>query len=123
MIKQYKRNEIRKAKHRRILYKIRGTAEKPRLSIYKSNNHTYLQLVDDINNKVLLAVNSLQKDVKAKIKKPGTKEGDRILGEIAAKKFSELGIKEIVFDRSGYKYHGRIREIAEGARSTKLLTF
>lgn len=123
MIKQIKRNEIRKAKHKRILFQIRGTAEKPRLSVYKSNCHTYLQFIDDVNNKVLLAVNSLQKDIKEKIEKPGTKAGDRKLGEIAAKKASELGIKDIVFDRSGYKYHGRIKEIAEGARSTELIIF
>ncbi len=71
----------------------------------------------------MLAVNSLQKDIKEKIEKPGTKAGDRKLGEIAAKKASELGIKDIVFDRSGYKYHGRIKEIAEGARSTELIIF
>lgn len=123
MNKQINRNQIRKAKHRRLLFKIKGTDAKPRLSIYKSNKNTYLQLIDDTNNKVLLAVNTLQKDIRQAVEKPGTKEGDRKLGVIAAKKINELGFKEIVFDRSGYKYHGRIKEIADGARTTELIKF
>lgn len=126
MSNQNNRNEFRKSKHRRLLFKIKGTEDKPRLSVYKSNKNTYLQLIDDRSNKVLLAVNTLQKDIVGQFEeeeKAGTKAGDRKLGEIAAKKISELGIKEIVFDRSGYKYHGRIKEIADGARSTKLIKF
>ena len=123
MKKGKSRNSVRKNKHRRIRFTLKGTAEKPRLCVYKSNRNTFAQVIDDQNNQVLAATNTLQKDVRQAVKKPATVAGDKKLGELLAKKIAEKGIKQIVFDRSGYKYHGRVKAIAEGARATKLVDF
>ena len=106
---------IRRQKIRfRIRHKINGTGEKPRLCIFRSNSEIYVQLVDDENGKTLASASSQDKDVKAQ---QGTKlEKSKLVGAAVARKATDLGISAVVFDRSGYLYHGRVKALADGAR-------
>ena len=99
----------------RIRKKISGTAEKPRLAVFRSNKQIYAQLVDDLKGVTLLAVSSMEKDIAAKtgIKKT---EQAKFVGKLLASKCIEKGITKVVFDRSGYKYHGRVKSLADAAR-------
>ena len=109
---KYKRSR-KVAIHRRVRSKITGTAEIPRLSVFKSNKGMYLQLIDDIHGKTLLSANMKElKNKKAKKTEISTE-----LGQIIAQKAIKINIKKIVFDKGGYKYHGRVKAVAEGARS------
>lgn len=110
-IKQKKRY----IRHRRVRAKIFGTARRPRLCIFRSKNHIYAQLVDDEKGKVLVAVNDLNLKLKTKSQK-GKINIAKEIGELIAKKAKDLKIEEVVFDRSGYQYHGRVKAVAEGAR-------
>ena len=98
----------------RIRKKISGSAQKPRLSVYRSNRDIYVQLIDDANGVTLAAASSKQADIVAQ--KVNKFEKSKLVGSAIAKKSGELGIKDVVFDRSGYIYHGRIKAVAEGAR-------
>jgi large subunit ribosomal protein L18 len=98
----------------RIRKKISGSAQKPRLSVYRSNRDIYVQLIDDANGVTLASASSKQADIAAQ--KVNKVEKSKLVGSAIAKKSEELGIKDVVFDRSGYIYHGRIKAIAEGAR-------
>lgn len=99
----------------RIRKRISGSAEKPRMSVFRSNKNIYVQLIDDLEGKTLLAVSSLHKEIAEK--KGITKsEQAELLGKIIAKTASEAGIKEVVFDRNGYLYHGRVKKVADAAR-------
>ena len=99
----------------RIRKKIKGTAESPRLAVYRSNKQIYVQVVDDLNGVTLLSASSKEKDVAAKtgIKKS---EQAKLVGKLLAEKCKEKGIQNVVFDRSGYKYHGRVKSLADAAR-------
>ena len=116
-------NQIQKNKKRRtrikheIRKKISGTKEKPRMVVFRSSKHIYAQFVDDVNSQTLLTISSKAKDVKAKIAEIKTKvEKSKIIGKLAAEKAVSTNIKEVVFDRNGYLYHGRVKALAEGAR-------
>src|SRR5574340_425551 len=98
----------------RIRKKISGSAIKPRLSVFRSNRDIYVQLIDDANGTTIAAASSRQKDIAAH--KGNKVETSKLVGEAIAKKSQELGIKNVIFDRSGYLYHGRIKAVAEGAR-------
>ena len=98
----------------RIRKKISGTPSKPRLSVFRSNSEIYAQLIDDTNGATIAAASSKQKDISAQ--KVAKIEKSKMVGEAIAKKATELGIKDVVFDRSGYIYHGRVKAVAEGAR-------
>ncbi len=103
----------------RIRKKISGSAAKPRLSVFRSNKDIYVQLIDDENGATLASASSRQKDIVAQT---GNKvERSKMVGSAIAKKSEELGIKDVVFDRSGYLYHGRIKAVAEGAREGGLV--
>ena len=102
--------EKRRIRRKKIRAKISGTKSRPRLSVFRSDRYIYAQLVDDQENKVILAVNDLKLDKERKV------ERGKEVGKLVAQKAKELGVKEIVFDRSGYKYHGRVKAVAEGAR-------
>jgi len=106
---------IRRQKIRyRIRRKIAGTAQKPRFSVFRSNTDIYVQLIDDVSGKTLAAASSKDKDIAAQ---KGTKiEKSKLVGAAVARKAAELGIKDVVFDRSGYLYHGRVKSVADGAR-------
>ncbi len=98
----------------RIRKKISGSAAKPRLSVFRSNKDIYVQLIDDENGSTIASASSRQKDLAAQ--SMNKVEKSKLVGEAIAKKSIELGIKDVVFDRSGYLYHGRIKAVAEGAR-------
>jgi large subunit ribosomal protein L18 len=109
----------RKKRHIRIRKKITGTAEVPRLVVFRSIKHIYASLIDDINNKTLITVSSLSEEFKDK-KKGGNIEGAILVGEILSKKAKEKNIEKVVFDRAGYVYHGRIKALADSARKNGL---
>jgi large subunit ribosomal protein L18 len=102
----------------RIRKKISGSAAKPRLSVFRSNKDIYVQLIDDANGTTIASASSRQKDIASQ--KTTKVEASKKVGEAIAKKSQELGIKNVVFDRSGYLYHGRIKAVAEGAREAGL---
>ncbi|OGZ34342.1 MAG: 50S ribosomal protein L18 [Candidatus Portnoybacteria bacterium RBG_13_41_18] len=105
------KKEKRMVRHRRIRAKIKGTKARPRFSVFRSNQHIYAQLIDDEKSKTLISASSKDE------KKTG-KKGDQAkeIGKTLAKKALELKIKQVVFDRGGYKFHGRVKQLAEGAR-------
>jgi large subunit ribosomal protein L18 len=111
-VKLYKDNRIRRKL--RVKKKIFGTAKKPRVTVFRSNTNIYAQVIDDVKRKTLFEASSVSKDFERK----GKKKIDQALevGKLLAKKALEKGIKEAVFDRNGYRYHGRVKSIAEGAR-------
>lgn len=101
----------------RIRKKISGTGDRPRLALFRSLNQIYAQLIDDSSSKTLLSVSTLSKDIKPKLDKAKSKiDKSKIVGEYLAEKADEKGIKTVVFDRSGYNYHGRVKALADGAR-------
>lgn len=104
-------------RHKRVRGKISGTAEMPRLSVYRSTNHIYAQIIDDVKGVTLCSASSLDKAIKDK---GGNKEGAKLVGQMIAKVALEKGIETVVFDRGGYLYHGRVKEVAEGAREAGL---
>ncbi|HHV50193.1 MAG TPA: 50S ribosomal protein L18 [Clostridiales bacterium] len=113
MVKKPSRNEARLHRHVRVRSKISGTAERPRLNVFRSLNHIYAQIIDDVAGVTLVAASSAEKDFGAP---GGNKEAARKVGQLIAKRAAEKGITEVVFDRGGYLYHGRVKELAEGAR-------
>lgn len=100
--------------------RISGTAEKPRLAVFRSNNHIYAQIIDDVEGKTLAAANTLQKDVKAELEKTNNVEAAAAVGKVIAQKALEKGIKTVVFDRGGFIYQGKIKALADAARETGL---
>src|SRR3990172_4979710 len=111
------REEGRRVRHRRIRKVVRGTGERPRLSVFRSLAHIYVQMIDDTQGKTLLAVGSRSPEFKAKMASGGNIAAAKLLGELAAQKAKALGIEQVVFDRAGYKYHGRVKALAEAARA------
>jgi large subunit ribosomal protein L18 len=118
VFKKVNKNENRIARHKRVRKKIFGTAEKPRLCVYRSSNHIYAQIIDDVAGHTLVSASTLDKS--ADLTSTKNKEASRFVGELVAKRALEKGIKEVVFDRGGYIYHGRIKELAESAREAGL---
>ena len=117
MIKKPDSNKARIKRHLRVRNKISGTPERPRLNVFRSAKHIYAQLIDDVNGVTLVSASSLEKGFEGN---GGNKEGAKKGGELIAKKAAEKGIENVVFDRSGYLYHGRVMELAEGARECGL---
>ncbi len=113
MVKKLDRAESRAKRHKRVRAKISGTSECPRLNVFRSAKHIYAQLIDDVNGITLAAASSLEKDFEGS---GGNTEGAHKVGLLIAKHAVEKGISEVVFDRGGYLYHGRVKELAEGAR-------
>jgi len=123
MIIKKSRNEERKVRHQRVRKKVFGTDEKPRLVVFKSLKHIYAQIVDDLQGHTLTDSNTLQEEVRVQIdEKMSRKDAARVVGENIARKALEKGIETVVFDRAGYKYHGIVAALADGAR-TKGLKF
>lgn len=120
MIKRIDKNMIRLRKHERVRVKISGTAEKPRLCVFRSSKHIYAQIIDDVNSTTLVAASSLDEALKGKLNYTGNKESAKEVGKLIGTKAIEKGIKQVVFDRGGYLYHGRIKELADGAREAGL---
>jgi large subunit ribosomal protein L18 len=114
------RNEARKKRHRVVRNKIHGSAERPRLNVYRSLNHIYAQLVDDDAGVTLLAVSTQDKEVKETVEKGYNLDAAKAVGKVVADRALQKGIKNIVFDRGGYKYHGRVKALADAARENGL---
>ena len=120
MIKMQDRNKIRLRKHVRVRRKIAGTPERPRLCVYRSLKHIYAQVIDDVSGTTIVAASTMDEAVKGKIGYTGNKNEAREVGKLVGAKAIEKGIKQVVFDRGGYLYHGRVKELADGAREAGL---
>ena len=120
MVSKKSRTEVRVKKHRKLRNRLSGTPECPRLAVFRSNNHMYAQIIDDVAGNTLVAASTLQKDVKANLEKTNNVEAAAALGKVIAEKALEKGIKEVVFDRGGFVYHGKIQALADAAREAGL---
>ena len=120
MISKLDKNQDRVIRHARVRKKVNGTEARPRLCVYRSTNHIYAQLIDDVKGNTLCAASTLEKDVAAKVKDLSKSDAAKVVGKAVAEKALKLGIKEVVFDRGGYLYTGRVQALAEGAREAGL---
>lgn len=120
MINKPNKNEIRLRKHDRVRKKITGTTERPRLNVFRSLQNIYVQVIDDTTGTTLVAASTLDEAIKGKIANGGNKDAAKEVGKLIGQKAIEKGIKQVVFDRGGYLYHGRVKELAEGAREAGL---
>ncbi len=120
MVSKDNRSVVRQNKHRKIRNRFSGTAERPRLAVFRSNNHMYAQIIDDTVGKTLVAASTLEKDVKAELEKTNDVAAAAYLGTVIAKKALENGIKTVVFDRGGFIYQGKLKALAEAAREAGL---
>ncbi len=121
MIKQQVRKPIVQKRHKSIRVKLAGTAEFPRLAVFRSTKHIYAQLIDDDNHVTLAAASSNDKDLKEKLSHGGNIDAAKVVGEAIAKKAKKAGIECVVFDRGGFLYHGRVAALAEAAREAGLM--
>ncbi|MGI6702215.1 MAG: 50S ribosomal protein L18 [Christensenellales bacterium] len=120
MIIKADKNAVRQKRHYRIRKSISGTAERPRLNVYRSTKHIYAQIIDDNKSDTVCSASTLDKEVIAKIKDVSKRQAAYIVGQVIAQRALDKGIKEVVFDRGGYLYTGRVQQIAEGARAAGL---
>ena len=120
MVSKESRTKIRVNKHRKIRNRFSGTAERPRLAVFRSNNHMYAQIIDDTVGNTLVAASTLQKEVKAELEKTNNVDAAAYLGTVIAKKALEKGITTVVFDRGGFIYQGKIKALADAAREAGL---
>ena len=120
MLKKADKNANRLQRHKRVRRKITGTTQRPRLCVFRSSNNIYAQIIDDANRVTLTAASSLDAEVKGAVNHGGNKEAAKMVGEMIAKRAIEKGITEVVFDRGGYLYHGRVQVLAEAAREARL---
>ena len=120
MISKQSRSEVRVKKHTRQRNRFAGTAERPRLAVFRSNNHMYAQIIDDTVGNTLVAASTMEKDVKAELEKTNNVDAAACVGKVIARKALEKGIKEVVFDRGGFIYQGKVQALAEAAREAGL---
>ena len=120
MVSKKSRSEVRVNKHRRLRNRFSGTAERPRLAVFRSNNHMYAQIIDDTVGKTLVSASTLQKEVKAELEKTNNVDAAAYLGTVIAKRAIEKGINTVVFDRGGFIYQGKIKALADAAREAGL---
>ena len=121
MVSKVSRAKVRQKKHYRLRNHLSGTAARPRLAVFRSNNHMYAQIIDDTVGHTLVSASTLQADVKAGLEKTNNVEAAAKLGTVIAKKAMEAGITEVVFDRGGFIYQGKIQALAEAAREAGLV--
>lgn len=114
------RNDRRLARHKRVRKDLHGTPERPRLCVFRSNKNISVQIIDDVNGITLAAASTLDKELKGQIEYGGNKEAAKKVGEAIAKRALEKGIETVAFDRGGFLYHGRVKELADGAREAGL---
>ena len=120
MVSKESRAKVRLNKHRRIRNRFAGTAERPRLAVFRSNNHMYAQIIDDSVGNTLVSASTLQKEVKAELEKTDDVDAAAYLGKVIVERALEKGIKEVVFDRGGFIYQGKVKALAEAAREAGL---
>ena len=114
------RNDRRLARHKRVRKDLHGTPERPRLCVFRSNKNISVQIIDDVNGVTLAAASTLDKELKGQIEYGGNKEAAKKVGEAIATRALEKGIETVAFDRGGFLYHGRVKELADGAREAGL---
>ena len=120
MVRKESRQKVRVKKHNRLRNRFSGTAERPRLSVFRSNNHMYAQIIDDTVGNTLVSASTLEKAVKSELEKTNNVDAAAYLGTVIAKRAIEKGIKTVVFDRGGFIYQGKIAALAEAAREAGL---
>lgn len=120
-MKVEEKRRLRLRRHRRVRAKVRGTAARPRLNVFRSLQHIYAQLIDDTAGHTLAAASTLDRELRASLKNGGTVEAARAVGKLIAERGRALGIEKVVFDRGGYKYHGRVQALADSAREAGLV--
>mgnify|MGYP000158142416 CR=1 FL=1 len=120
MISKVSRAQMRQKKHRRLRNHIVGTAQRPRLCVFRSNNHMYAQIIDDTVGNTLVSASTLDKDIKAELEKTNNVDAAAKLGTVIAKKALDKGISTVVFDRGGFIYHGKVQALADAAREAGL---
>ena len=120
MVSKKSRTVVRENKHRKLRNRFSGTAERPRLAVFRSNNHMYAQIIDDTVGKTLVSASTLDKDVKAELEKTNNVEAATVVGTVVAKKALEKGITTVVYDRGGFIYQGKVAALAEAAREAGL---
>ena len=116
MFNKRDRNEVRVIRHERVRKKISGTPERPRLCVYRSNAHIYAQIIDDAKGNTLFAASTVEKDIAAQVAEMDKKAAAKLVGKVVAERAVAGGVKEVVFDRGGYIYTGRVAQLAAGAR-------
>ena len=121
MVSKKSRADMREQKHMRIRNRFSGTAERPRLAVFRSNNHMYAQIIDDTVGNTLVSASTLEKEIKAELNKTNDIEAAAYIGKVIAKRAIDKGITEVVFDRGGFLYHGKIEALAEAAREAGLV--
>ena len=120
MVSKKSRSEVRVNKHRKLRNRFSGTAERPRLAVFRSNNHMYAQIIDDTVGKTLVAASTVEKEVSAELEKTNNVDAAAYLGTVIAKRAIEAGITTVVFDRGGFIYQGKIKALADAAREAGL---
>jgi len=120
MVSKENRAEIRAKKHRRIRNRFNGTAECPRLAVFRSNNHMYAQIIDDVAQTTLVSASTMEKEIKAELENTNTVAAASVVGTVIAKRAIEKGITTVVFDRGGFIYQGKVKALADAAREAGL---
>ena len=120
MVSKKSRSEVRVKKHQRLRNRFSGTAERPRLAVFRSNDHMYAQIIDDVAGNTLCAASTAEKEVKAELEKTNNVAAAACVGTVIAKRALAKGIKQVVFDRGGYIYHGKVQALADAAREAGL---
>ena len=120
MVSKKSRKEVRVKKHMRIRNRFSGTASRPRLAVFRSNNHMYAQIIDDTVGNTLVSACTLEKEIKAELTKTNNVDAAAYLGTVIGKRAVEKGISQVVFDRGGYIYHGKVAALADAAREAGL---
>lgn len=120
MVSKKSRSKVRVNKHRKLRNRFSGTSECPRLAVFRSNNHMYAQIIDDTVGNTLVAASTAEKAIKAELEKTNNVDAAAYVGTVIAKRAIEKGIKEVVFDRGGFIYHGKVQALADAAREAGL---
>ncbi len=120
MIKKVSRQAVRVKKHKKLRNKISGTTERPRLAVYRSNNHIYAQVIDDVKGHTIVAASTVEKAIKDSLEQTNDVAAAAAVGEAVAKKALDKGVDTVVFDRGGYIYHGKVQALADAAREAGL---
>ncbi|MDD4600537.1 50S ribosomal protein L18 [bioreactor metagenome] len=120
MLRKDNKNAARQKRHYRMRRKVVGTAERPRLNVFRSLSNIYAQIIDDVTGTTLVAANTMDKEIRETVKYGGNIEAAKVVGEAVAKRALAKGIKQVVFDRGGYIYHGRVAQLAQAAREAGL---
>ncbi len=120
MVHKVSRAKVREKKHLRIRNRFSGTPQRLRLAVFRSNNHIYAQVIDDVAGKTITSASTLQKEVRSELEKTNNVDAAAYLGKVVAKRALDAGITEVVFDRGGYIYHGKVKALADAAREAGL---